>query len=220
MIHKFPLFLLFINSVFSQELEKKYIINEFQISYNKTTYAKSPYEIQNKDGFGLGLYQELNSNKKLHLKIGYEYNYYEYKARFSNFNETPSSHPTESKKNLFYRVHAINIPALFTLNFGKKVRFYFDFGPFISFSFFSKLTYTYTTLKIDYQNLSTETFTEEVNQNYSFIHLLGYTNGLAMMFPVKRHFLVIKGSFQTGLRDYGEFRFHLPNYRVSIGYKL
>jgi hypothetical protein len=151
--------------------------NEYSISINQTDVGSNS-NAEKKNGFGIGAYLSFQSQKKVNFVFGFEYN--RTNVFFKHISTSKFGHYV---KDVTYHYNCLSIPFLTRLNFGEKMKFFIEIGPYLDF---------------------------QVGNTPSGMPLLaGISSGIGLKIPISTHELFLKTDYKLALYSFGSY--HLWN---------
>jgi hypothetical protein len=197
---------------FSQDKKDITIIDECNISMNRTLMKDVNNE--NRNGFGIGIYKSFRSQKPLNIKIGFEYN----RIRFFEHNKFEGH--LQSSTNVNYAVNSLSMPLGIRFNIGKETKFFVETGGYADLILSTKTKGTRHnilpgTTYIGYEETS-------FNESTKLTNSIGVYFGIGARIPVSKFELIIKPEYKFALKasesDYDEIYFRYI--KIAIGLKL
>ncbi|HSY62385.1 MAG TPA: porin family protein [Cytophaga sp.] len=165
------IYILFSTAVFSQQNKLDIgFIGGPNASYLRASASNS--KIYPKIGFYAGLSAQYNFNKycALHTEIAFEKKGCSERATFLDANGNIIGDP-----KFAFQYNCLTIPVLFRVSFGKKVKFFLNAGPYVSYL-----------VNAEYKNIFGYNNPDGNYNETSYLHKMdaGITHGLGILIPV------------------------------------
>lgn len=192
-----------------QESKILSLIDEGVISINQSFVENT--NTSNQLGFGAGLNKYLIENENFKLVSGISYDF------TSQLKKSVNNGGFSRVIDVSYNFHSISVPLLTRFYLGNSVKFYFETGIFAELNLAANREGNFKTMMSDKEFEEVDR-TEKVNiPNPN----TGFILGLGSEIPSDRFTLIIKASYQHGLRNLWDFQDPLLNRygQISIGIK-
>lgn len=165
---------------------KRYLIDEYTLSVNRTLIQNSNTE--NRSGFGFGIYHLFLRHDILNLIAGLELN------QTTQVQEYISEHHFSHWTDVKYTTNCISIPYGLRLNFDRKPKIFIESGGYIDMVFDSKQEGTYhyyppVIKREDYLR----------NMDLELKNTVGLYLGVGIKIPVSKYLMIIKINYKHGL---------------------
>ncbi|MDD2983624.1 MAG: outer membrane beta-barrel protein [Crocinitomicaceae bacterium] len=206
------LMLLLFQSSFAQD-EKKFVVDEIQVSINRTNVED--FNTDDRIGFGFGAYHSFFAAKKLNLLVGLEYN------RTSQFKNSMYNGHYSQAKNMRYNLNAISIPVDVRYNIGSNIKFFVEAGAFADLLI--RTNRIGTVEKLVNPNTPQQKYENtEVNERTNISNSYGIHFGIGVRIPVSDYEIVIKPDYKLGLNNLSANFNDMYNsyFRLNVGLRF
>ena len=196
--------------------EKAGIPIEFTLSLNRTALADG--NIQDRFGFGAGVYLPFFHQKRCNLVVGLEY------SRNSLFIEY--MHTTGKWEggnyNTTYTIKNIGIPVSFRVNMGKKAIFFMEAGVFFDLFTFGREEGSYKVYLNSIDSTTTKIDRSFDNKMFYKMPNVGLLGGLGLRIPIQKWEIILRGDYKWGFRNLIDIEGYVYSkyWRFSVGFKM
>lgn len=204
--------LLLTHSLIAQD-EKKFVIDEIQVSINQTNV--DDFNTDDRVGFGFGVYHSFFEAKMLNLVVGLEYN------RTSQFKNRMYNGHYSSVKDVRYNLNAISIPVDVRFNIGSTTKFFLEAGAFADLLIHTSRVGTVENL-VNPNTPEQKYVSTEVNERTSIPSSYGIHFGIGVKIPISDYELVIKPDYKLGLNNLSAYFDDMYNsyFRLNVGLRF
>ena len=187
--------------------------DEFQISLNKTNLQNDNTE--DKYGFGFGAYHLFIPDKRINLLLGLEFN------RTSQLKKIMYEGHFAHATDLTYNINCFSIPVGFRLNFGSKMKAFFETGGFVDLNINSNRKGIMHSYFPDENNLINYTETE-IDEKVELSNTIGLYIGFGILIPILKYELIVKPDYKFGVNKLYSYQNDIFNryFRINIILKI
>jgi hypothetical protein len=199
---------------FGQQLRADLFLDEFMISFNKTTVAT--LTTLPKSGFGLAGYHAFYKEKQANFVVGLEYNH------TRQIKTETYEGQLAAGLGMLYKINSIGVPLLFRLNAGEKIKGFVDLGGYIDVNFWSKRTGLISSF-VPNENGVMQPKVYEVDEIADIAAPnAGPLVGIGIKVPYSFYELILKLDYKLGLVRLDSYHSNIYNsyFRVSAGIRF
>lgn len=168
--------------------------------------------IENRIGFGIGIYRTNFDTHKINLILGLEYNMTDLKVK-----DLMNGSHFSTQKNVTYVLHNLSIPIDARYNFGGKAKIFIQVGAYMDIPIYSKkegylLNYN---PKLENNNENKKITQHNIFSGPDF----GFAGSLGIRIPLEKHEITIKPAYKFGIRKW-DYYFNNRYFRLSVGFRI
>ena len=201
----------FLNLLSVGQQANNYLINEFQVSLNRSLLQDA--NTADRFGFGVGIYHAFGQNKTALLVAGIEYN------RGSQFKENMYHGPVSNYSDVVYTLNCLSLPLTLRVNLGPSRKFFVETGGFADFMLYSNQQGTSHNYGVDENNQLVYT-KGQFDQNAHLPDSFGLSVGLGFRLAMANYAICIKPEYKIGLTELYDYQDVMYNRYLKIALSL
>ncbi len=209
----FFIIIFFFTSLTYGQNNHQFFFNEYNVSINKTNQADD--NTKDKIGFGIGMHPIIMADKKVNIKFGFEFN------RTNQLKKDIYNGHNGYSTDVTFSINTFSIPAMARINFGKKIKIFFEAGGFADLNLNCSSSGTSHIYVNQNNNMVLET--AKFNKNIGITGLnYGIGFGTGCRIPIAKYEMIFKIDYKHGIENLSDYMESLYNryIRISIGIEI